>query len=78
MTEPGKNWHIELVAPLERDTLFTRQADAFLNAVEGRALPLCDLNAGWQTLRVNLAILRSAESGQWERVTDDSSGSEER
>ena len=50
--------------PLERDTLFVRQADAFLDAVEGKAAPLCTLADARQTLAVNLAILRSAERGE--------------
>ena len=68
--EPGAPWTDEPVPPLERDTLFVRQADAFLDAVERKAEPLCSLAEARQTLAVNLAILRAAERGTWETVTD--------
>jgi predicted dehydrogenase len=70
MAEPGGTWTDEVLPPLERDTLFVRQANAFLDAVEGRAEPLCSLADARQTLAVNLAILRSAERGQWETIPD--------
>lgn len=54
-------WSPPLVA--ERDDLFVRQAEAFLDAVEGRAAPLCSLEEAEHVLRVNLAILRSGASG---------------
>jgi predicted dehydrogenase len=68
--EPGAPWTDEPVPPLERDTLFIRQADAFLDAVERKADVLCTLAEARQTLAVNLAILRAAERGTWEAVTD--------
>ncbi len=67
-TEPGDTWHDESASKLERDTLFTRQADAFLDAIDGAQLPLCNLEDGLQTLRVNLAILRSIEQRQWQTL----------
>ncbi len=67
MTEPGNEWHDEPVGPLERDTLFIRQAEAFLDAIDG-ATPLCTLAEAAQTLRVNLAILNSAEQGAWQTI----------
>jgi predicted dehydrogenase len=66
MTEPGGAWHDEPAGPLERDTLFVRQADAFLNAVEGKSPPACTLDEARHTLAANLAILRSAERRAWE------------
>ena len=68
MTEPGGNWTDECAVSLERDTLFVRQAEAFLDAVSSRSNPLCSLEQGRHTLKVNLAILRSAESHTWESV----------
>ncbi len=68
MTEPGGVWHDEPCAPVERDTPFIRQAEAFLDAVEGKHPPLCSLDEGAQTLRVNLAILASAEAGAWQTL----------
>ena len=66
--EPGGEWHDEHVGPLERDTLFSRQTDAFLDALTGHGAPLCSLAEAAQTLRVNLAILTSAERRAWEQV----------
>ena len=69
-TEPGAPWTDEAAGPLERDALFIRQADAFLDAAEGKATPLCSLAEARQTLAVNLAILRAAERRTWETITD--------
>ncbi len=65
MTEPSSEWHDETIAPLERDTLFIAQANAFLDAVEQRQPAACSLAEGRQTLRVNLAALQSATNAQW-------------
>jgi predicted dehydrogenase len=67
--EPGRPWADEPTPPLERDALFVRQAGAFLDAVEGKADPLCTLAEARQTLAVNLAVLRAAERGTWEAVS---------
>lgn len=66
--EPGSEWIDENSPPLERDTLFIRQADAFLDSVEKHTTPACNIAAARQTLCVNLAILRSAERGTWETI----------
>jgi predicted dehydrogenase len=66
---PEAPWHEEPTVPLERDELFRRQADAFLDAVEGKSPPLCDLSEGLQTLQVNLAALRSTHTRRWETTT---------
>lgn len=50
-------WHNAPIA--ERDQIYTAQAQAFLDGIEGRANPLCTLEEGIQTLRFNLAALRS-------------------
>ena len=63
---PEAPWHVEPTAVLQRDELFRRQADAFLDAVEGKSPPLCSLQEGLQTLRVNIAALRSLETRRWE------------
>jgi len=68
MTEPGGAWHDEPVVPLERDALFVAQAERFLDAVEGRGPVPCTLEDGWQTLRVNLAALASADGGGWQTI----------
>lgn len=51
---------------LDRDTLFRRQADAFLNAIETRTPPLCSVAEGRATVNTVLAILKSLESKKWE------------
>lgn len=68
--EPGNEWQVEAETPLERDTIFTRQANVFLDAVESGTPPPCDLEEAWQTLRVNLAILSSAENSRWEVIRE--------
>ncbi len=56
-------WHDEQDDSVGRDTPFIAQAEAFLDCIEGkRAQPLCTVQEGEQTLRVNLATLKSAES----------------
>jgi predicted dehydrogenase len=71
MTEAGGEWHDETSRPLERDMLFIRQAEAFLDAIDGRRTPLCTLDEGTQSLQVNLAILASAEKRDWQTVRPD-------
>jgi predicted dehydrogenase len=71
MTEAGGAWHTETSRPLERDMLFIRQAEAFLDAIDGRRTPLCTLDEGTQSLQVNLAILASAEKRDWQTVRPD-------
>jgi predicted dehydrogenase len=68
MASPGGEWQDGLCQPLERDELFTRQANLFLDAVKGKQPPTCSLEDGLQTLRVNLAALASLESGTWETI----------
>ncbi|HEV2295422.1 MAG TPA: Gfo/Idh/MocA family oxidoreductase [Tepidisphaeraceae bacterium] len=69
MTSPGGEWTNYVGGTADSDTMFVRQAHAFLNAVEGRAAPLCTLDEGAATLRVNLAILASARGGCWQSTT---------
>lgn len=61
-TDTTWQWHS--APPSERDTHFITQANAFLDAVEGRPTNTCSLEAAIQTLRFNLAALASAGSGQ--------------
>ena len=68
MTQPDEPWHDEPVTPLSRDDLFICQANAFLDAMEDRAPPLCSLEEGIQTLRVNLAALASIEQQTWQTL----------
>jgi predicted dehydrogenase len=65
MEKPGGEWTDRGGAPTDRDTFFIHQANAFLDAVEGKAQPLCSLEEGLATLRVNVGILKSARDGAW-------------
>jgi len=55
---------------LERDDLFVAQAKSFLDVIAGRAAPVCSLEEGLQTLRTNLAILRAADSHEWQTIPE--------
>ena len=55
-------WHPAPVA--DRDQLFVAQATAFLDGCDGRPTALCTLEEGIQTLRFNLAALRSWNEGR--------------
>ena len=65
MNKPDDPWAERDSATLERDTLFRTQADAFLDAVEGKRPPLCSLEEGQATLRATRAILKSIDEGGW-------------
>ncbi len=68
MLHPDEPWRDEPQEQLPRDALFIHQANAFLDALEGRALPPCSLEEGIQTLRTNLAALASVEQGSWQII----------
>lgn len=68
MTVPDEPWHDQPHEPQPRDAAFITQADRFLDAVEGLAQPLCPLQEGLQTLRVNLAVLASVRTQTWQSV----------
>lgn len=65
ITEPDSEWQVGYHETLERDTLFQRQASAFLDYLDGFCPPLCTLEEGAQTLAVNLSILDSVEQRSW-------------
>ncbi len=73
MLAPSSAWHDETIAPLERDTLFVRQADQFLTSIKGSLPTMCSIEEGLQTLRVNLAALASADGGGWQTIRPASS-----
>jgi len=64
----SSEWQVLKFIQLERDTLFIRQANAFFDACEKRAAPLCSLEEAAQTLRSNVASLRSLGSKRWEQT----------
>ena len=65
MTKPDDPWKEESVDDFQRDTIFVRQAHSFLDAIEGRRLPVCSLDEGVETLKTNRAVLRAIESREW-------------
>lgn len=67
-TEPNGMWHDEAGPALERDSLFIRQAESFLDAVEGRKPPLCTIGEAAQSLRATLAIFAAGASRSWVAV----------
>jgi predicted dehydrogenase len=72
-TSPGGEWQEGLSQPLERDELFIRQANLFLDAVERKVPATCSLPDGLKTLRVNLAALTSLETGTWQNISTEES-----
>lgn len=70
MYEPDGPWEEARHELADRDEWYVRNANAFLDALEGAGPPLCTLAEGVQTLRVNLAALRSAETGAWQTIGD--------
>jgi predicted dehydrogenase len=60
-SDPAAQWEEERFEGLERDTQYITQAHAFLDAVEGKRQPLCTFAEAEQTLRTQLAILKSAD-----------------
>lgn len=71
MLEPNGTWVDEMHELAERDTWYTHNADAILDAIEGKAPAPCTLEEGIQTLRVNLAALRSMKTGTWQAIGGD-------
>ena len=72
MIRPDEPWHDEPNDPQPRDAAFIAQAHRFLDTVERREKPLCSLDEGMQTMRVNLATLASINSCSWQTIGDDS------
>jgi predicted dehydrogenase len=66
MTEVEGPWTDEAFDLPERDSWYTLNANAILDALDGIAPPRCTLEEGIQTLRVNLAALRAAETRTWQ------------
>lgn len=63
--EPESEWQVGFHETLERDTLFQKQAIAFLDYLDDLCPPLCSFEDGVQTLAVNLSILDSVEKRSW-------------
>lgn len=65
ITEVDGAWQEETTS-LDRDTLFRRQAEEFIAAVERRSQPLCTLAEGRATVQTVIEILKSLTSKKWE------------
>lgn len=60
---PEDEFSVRAKFKLERNDLFTNQANAFLDHVEGKADALCTVEESLATLKTTLAVLRSAALG---------------
>ncbi len=61
-------WHDETVEPAKRDDHFITQANTFLDMLEGKTSGWNTIEDALQTLRCNLAILKSVEEGCWQTI----------
>ncbi len=69
MKKPDTSWQHESLAGFERDTIFVRQAEAFLDALDGKQLPPCTVSDAARTLKVNLAVIQSSDDeSNWVKV----------
>jgi hypothetical protein len=65
MREPETPWQDQDMPVPERDDLYVSQANALLDAVEGRGEVLCTIDEAAATLGVTLAALRGAGTQPW-------------
>jgi predicted dehydrogenase len=69
MTEPDGQWE-EFVHRFDgRDAWYIENAAIMLDVLERKCQPLCSLDDALQTLRVNLAALRSADTHSWQEIS---------
>lgn len=66
--DPDGEWQTGDSIPVERDDLFVAQANSFLDALLNDAKSQCSLQEAIQTLKVNLKVLRSAETRTWQVI----------
>ncbi|MEW4563223.1 Gfo/Idh/MocA family oxidoreductase [Bremerella sp. JC770] len=67
--QPDTPWTDFPLPTLERDELFVRQADSFLDAIQGKSVPLCGLDEGIASLKANVAALASWKQGNWQHIS---------
>jgi len=63
LSEGAANWQIYDEPLSDRDDMFVTQANAFLDGCEGMDSNLCTIEEAIHTLKVNLAAIRSADTG---------------
>lgn len=68
LDKPDGEWRDTTFAPVERDDPYISQANAFLDAIEGKGPIRCTLEEGIQTLKVNLAALKAADEHSWQTI----------
>ena len=68
---PGASWEHHPFRIDDRDQIYIRQAEVFLDAVAGFGPVPCTLDEAEQSLRVNLAMLNSADRTPWREITPD-------
>ncbi|MEC7565213.1 MAG: Gfo/Idh/MocA family oxidoreductase [Planctomycetota bacterium] len=69
MKTTGQDWEILLECQLERDDSFVRQAEMFLDALDGSETMHCTIKEASQTLNACLAMLESNQARGWQEVT---------
>ena len=67
-TEPGGPWTHEPFAIDDIDEMYTRQNNAFLDAMTESGTVFCDLEAAIRTLKANLASFESARTFTWQTI----------
>lgn len=65
VTEPNGQWDEDVHSLADRDAGYIANAEVMLDVLERKCQPLCSLEDGIQTLRVNLAALKSTETHSW-------------
>ena len=68
MTEPAGEWETFTHEFTNRDDSYIANASLLLDVIERKRSPLCSLEDALQTLKVNLAALKSAETQTWQAI----------
>lgn len=66
---PQGSWTDLAIPGMDRDDLFVKQANYFLDCVDGSCPPLCSLSEAASTLATQLAILRASDAPSWSVVS---------
>tara|TARA_Y100000588_G_C14218756_1_gene910056 strand:- start:1190 stop:2098 length:909 start_codon:yes stop_codon:yes gene_type:complete len=69
MDRPDGDWRDEFNNSFQRDDAFVRQANSFLDAIEGQPSIACTIDEAKQTLKCQLALLGEAkQSPRWQDI----------
>jgi predicted dehydrogenase len=69
--KPGAEPQVQDFKDFDRNLMFIREMQHFLDCVDSRSAPDVDLRAGMQSLKVALAVKRSIESGELVQLNSD-------